>query len=151
MHNFAFLCCVNACMCICVSVCVSWHLSVCERCSMHFCAWWCESVPQFPRYTLPPSAPPFLYTHLSLSLSLLSFSSLGDSELYSLGCLQFLDRQTDERLKDCCLISVAVCECIGADTWSELSETSSLVPEGFDWQLLNLYKSPKSEWECGNS
>lgn len=53
---------------------------------MHFCPWWCESVPQFPRRTHHPLLLPSS-TLISLSLSLLSLSSLGDSELYSLGCL----------------------------------------------------------------
>jgi len=86
-------------------------------------------------------------TLISLSLSLQSFSSLGDLSSIVWGVFQSLDRQTDECMKDCVLIPVTVWESIGAYTWSELSETSSLKPERFDWQLLNQYKSPERERE----
>lgn len=87
-----------------------------------------------------PSSPDALTTlcsslplHSSLSLCLFCHSLLwGILSSIVWGVFQSLDRQTDECLKDCGVISVAVCESIGVDTWSELSETSSLVPERFD-------------------
>ncbi len=68
MHNFAFLCCVNACMCICVSVCVLTPFRVWEmqHALLRLMMWERPPVPQIHSSTLCSSLP--LDSSLSLCL-----------------------------------------------------------------------------------
>lgn len=90
--------------------------------------WEHPPVPQTHSSTLCSSLP----LHSSLSLCLFCHSHLwGILSSIVWGVFQSLDRQTDERLKDCCVISVAVRENRGGY---------------LQWTLRNLQSGARSVW-----